>query len=229
VERVANPSPFVPDLVRENHDMQLIAKKRDTLGKATRRIRHEGRLPAVIYGDHTTAAAIEVDMHEFERVYARSGRTQLIDLVIESGRPHKVLVKEVQISPRRSTFVHVDFHQVSLRERMQVDVPIAYAGEPELVRTGEADVLQVMHTLRVECIPTRIPEMIEVDVSGLAEVDETVRVSDLRLPDGVTAVADPEDVVAKLSARRAVEALEGAPEEAPAEGTQEAGAASQEG
>ncbi len=201
--------------------MQLIAKKREITGKATRRLRHQGRLPAVIYGDHTTAATIELDTHEFERVFARAGRTQLIDLVIESGRPHRVLVKEVQVSPRRNTVLHVDFHQVSLRERMQVEVPVAVFGEADPVRAGEADVLQVMQTLRVECVPTRIPEVIEVDISGLAEVDAAVRVADVHLPDGVTAVGDPDEIIVKLAARRVAEAVEGAPvaeaEEAPAE------------
>jgi large subunit ribosomal protein L25 len=202
--------------------MQLKAKKRETIGKASRRLRHEGRLPAVIYGDRTATASIELDMHEFERVYARSGRTQLIDLVIERGRPHKVLVQEVQISPRRNTILHVDFHQVSLRERMQVDVPVVVHGEAEPVRAGEADVLQVLHAVRVECVPTLIPEAIEIDVSGLGEVDEAVRIGDLRLPDGVAAVGDPDEIVVKLAARRAAEVEEAAPaaeegEEVPAE------------
>ncbi len=223
LERVANPSGFACSLVRTT-EMQLNAKKRETIGKASRRLRHGGRLPAVLYGSRTAAASIEVDMHEFERVYARSGRTQLIDLVVESGRPHKVLVKEVQVSPRRNTLLHVDFHQVSLRERLQVDVPVAVVGEAEPVRAGEADVLQVMHTLRVECVPTRIPEVIEADISGLAEVDAAVRVSDLHLPDGVTAVADPDDVVAKLAGRRVVAEVEEAAAEEAEEGPGEAAA-----
>jgi large subunit ribosomal protein L25 len=201
--------------------MQLKATKRQIIGKASRRLRHAGRLPAVIYGDHTAVASIEVDTHEFERVYARSGRTQLVDLVIESGRPHKVLVKEVQVSPRRNTFLHVDFHQVSLRERLQVEVPVAVTGEAEPVRAGEADVLQVMHTLRVECVPTRIPEVVEADISGLAEVDAAVRVSDLHLPQGVDAVADPDDVVVKLAGRRVAAEVEAAPAEEAAEAVAE--------
>jgi large subunit ribosomal protein L25 len=206
--------------------MQLKANKRETIGKASRRLRHEGRLPAVIYGDHTVAASIELDMHEFERVYARSGRTQLIDLVVERGRPHKVLVKEVQVSPRRNTFLHVDFHQVSLRERMQVDVPVAVFGEAEPVRAGEADVLQVMHSLRVECVPTLIPEVIEIDISGLAEIDAAVRLADVELPEGVTAVGDPEEVIVKIAARRVSEAAEPSAEAAEeAQSAEEAGAA----
>jgi len=200
--------------------MELIASKREITGKAARRLRHEGRLPAVLYGQRSAATSIEVDAHDFERVYARSGKTQLIDLVVGSGRPHKVLVKEVQVSPRRNTFLHVDFHQVSLRERMQVDVPVHVTGEAEPVRAGEADVLQVVQTIRVECVPTKIPESIEIDVSILDEVDAAVRVSDVHLPEGVTAVTDPDDVVVKLAARRVVEepaAAEGEAEEEAAE------------
>lgn len=198
--------------------MQLNASKREITGKASRRLRHQGRLPAVLYGQRSAATSLELDAHEFERVYARSGKTQLIDLVLGTGRPHKVLVKEVQVSPRRNTFLHVDFHQVSLRERMQVEVPISVAGEAEPVRAGDADVLQVAHTIRVECVPTRIPEVVEIDISGLGEVDAAVRLGDIELPEGVTAVGDPEEVVVKLAARRvAVEEEAEEAAEAPAE------------
>jgi large subunit ribosomal protein L25 len=205
--------------------MELKADRRETTGKATRRLRRQGRLPAVVYGQRA-AASVELDTHEFERVYARSGKTQLIDLVVGSGRPSKVLVKEVQISPRYNTLLHVDFHQVSLRERLQVDVPVSVTGEAEPVRAGEADVLQVLHSVRVECIPTKIPEVVEVDISGLGEVDAAVRLSDLRLPEGVSVVGDPDEVIVKLAARRvAAGAEEEAPsvEEAPAEPAEEAG------
>jgi large subunit ribosomal protein L25 len=208
--------------------MRLIANKREITGKAARRLRHQGRLPAVVYGHHTAASTIDLDAHEFDRVFSRTGKTQLIDLVIGEGRPSKVLVKEVQLSPRRNTALHVDFHQVSLREKLQVDVPIAITGEAEPVKAGEADVLQVLHALRVECLPTDIPDVIEVDVSGLEHVDAGIRVSDLSLPSGVTVVVDPEELVVKLAARRvaAVEEEEAATEAAE-EGAEEAPAAEQ--
>jgi large subunit ribosomal protein L25 len=209
--------------------VQLNASKREITGKATRRLRHEGRLPAVLYGQSSAATSLELDTHEFERVFARSGKTQLIDLVVGTGRPHKVLVKEVQVSPRRSTFLHVDFHQVSLRERMQVEVPISVFGEAEPVRAGEADVLQVAQTVRVECLPARIPEVIEIDISGLPEVDAAIHLADLQLPEGVTAIGDPDEVVVKLAARRVAAEEEAA--EAPAEEgeAEEGGAAAASG
>ncbi|MDQ6742718.1 MAG: 50S ribosomal protein L25 [Candidatus Dormibacteraeota bacterium] len=206
--------------------MRLTANNREITGKAARRLRHEGRLPAVVYGHRTPANNIDLDAHEFDRVFSRAGKTQLIDLVIGSGRANKVLVKEVQISPRRNTPLHVDFHQVSLLEKLQVEVPVVVGGEAQPVKMGEADVLQILHTLRVECLPEAIPEAIEIDVSGLDHVDAGIRVSDLTLPDGVTAVVDPEELVVKLAARRvsaaeeeeeaAAEAAEAAPEGAEA-------------
>lgn len=208
--------------------MELKASKREITGKASRKLRHRGRLPAVIYGHRAAATSIDLDTHEFERAYARTGKTQLIDLVVDGGRPHKVLVKEVQISPRRNTLVHVDFHQVSLRERLQVDVPVVVTGEAGPVKAGEADVLQILQTVRVECVPTRIPEVVEADISGLEEVDAAVRVSDLSLPEGVSAVTDGEEVVVKLAGRRVAPEVEAAPAEEEAAEPAEA-PASEEG
>jgi large subunit ribosomal protein L25 len=205
--------------------MQLNADKRETTGKASRRLRRQGLLPAVVYGHNASPASIQLDTHEFERVFGRAGRTQLIDLVVGQGRAHKVLVKEVQRSPRKNTLIHVDFHQVSLREKLQVDVPVVVTGQAEPVAAGDADVLLVMHALRVECLPSRIPEAIEVDISGLTEVEAGVRVSDLQLPEGVTAVADPDDLVVKLAARRVAAVEEGEEAAAAAEGEAESPAA----
>src|SRR5207237_10179083 len=86
----------------------------------------------------------------------------------------------------------------------------------EPVSVGDADVLIVMHALRVECLPSRIPEVVEVDISGLTEVEAGVRVSELELPEGVVAVADPDDLVVKLAARRAAVEEEEVAEEAEA-------------
>jgi large subunit ribosomal protein L25 len=211
--------------------MQIKANRREITGKASRKLRHQGLLPAVVYGSRADTIPIQLDTHEFERLFARTGKTQLIDLVVESGRPRKVLVSEVQVSPRWNTLLHVDFHQVSLRERLQVEVPVAVSGEAEPVRAGEADVLQVLHQIRVECIPTRIPEVVEADISGLDAVDAAVRIADLKLPEGVTAVGDPEDVVVKLAARRvAAEPVQEQPvEEAAAAGEGAEAAAAEEG
>lgn len=184
--------------------MELKASKRIVTGKASGRLRRGGRLPAVIYGHRVEAIAIDVDTHDFDRVLARAGKTQLLDLVVDSGRPHKVLIKDVQRSPRHHGLLHVDFQQVSLRERLQVDVPVTVVGQVDPA-VGAVDVLQVAQSLKVECLPANIPEAIELDVTPLDRPDAAIRAADLQLPRGVAVVGDPEEVLVKLVTRRAAE------------------------
>lgn len=197
--------------------MKLDAKIRDKTRGSNGRLRAAGRLPAVVYGNHVKTQPLELDAHEFDRVLAKAGHTQLVDLAVDGKTPHKVLIKEVQISPRRFTPVHVDFQQVSLTEKLQVEVPVTLHGEPEPVRTGDGDVLHIHHTLRVECLPTDIPERIDVDIAGLAEIDAGIRVGDLKPPSGVTILADPEELIVKITVRRDMAAELAAEEAAEAE------------
>lgn len=210
--------------------MKLNATKREETGH-TSSLRREGKLPAVVYGHHSKPVSLTLDGHEFQRVFSRAGRTHLIDLVIDSGRAHKVLIKEVQHHPRRDGATHVDFHQVSLKEKLHVEVPVITTGESPIVKRGDADLLVVLHAIRVECLPGDIPESIEVDISALGQVDDGVRISELKFPDGVTVVTDPEELIVKVTARRdmAAELDEEIAAEAPAEepAAEEEGAAAE--
>jgi large subunit ribosomal protein L25 len=182
--------------------MRLQAKQRELQGKSVRRLRHAGQLPGVLYGQGQAPQSLELGGHEFERAFTRAGHTQLVDLVVGGGQVHKVLIKEVQISPRHHTPIHVDFHQVSLRDKIQVDVPLTFRGEAPGVKAGLGDLMPLVQTLRVECLPTDIPEAIEVDVSGLAEADAGLHVSELQLPADVVAVTDAEEMVVKIQPSR---------------------------
>ncbi len=193
--------------------LKLSATKRETRGKA-RHLRAEGKLPAVVYGHQLGATPIVLDNREFQHVFRRAGRTHLVDLTIEGGREQKVLVREVQTHPRVLGPVHVDFYRVSLKEKLQVDVPIRVVGDSPAVKLGEGDAFLVLHQVKVECLPGDIPEVIEVDISGLEAVDAAVRLGELQGADGVTILGDPEELVVKIASKRVAEAVE----EAPAEG-----------
>jgi large subunit ribosomal protein L25 len=197
--------------------MKLDATKREVLGKSARRLRHVGRLPAVVYGQGHTPRPVELDNREFERIFLRVGHTQLVDLTVEGGRAQKVLIKEVQRSPRHNTLLHVDLHQVSLREKIQVDVPVVFSGEAPGAKAGLGDLMPLMQTLRVECLPTAIPESIEVDVSELDQADAGIHVSALSAPAGVTILTEGEELVVKLQPRRVAVEEAAAPAEAVAE------------
>jgi large subunit ribosomal protein L25 len=206
--------------------LKLVAEKREPGRSRIGRARREGKLPAVVYGHRAAAQPLTLDGHEFQRVFARAGRTQLVDLVVEGGRAQKVLVREIQVHPRRTGPIHVDLYRVDLKEKLHADVPIVVFGESPAVKRGDGDPLQTLHAIKVECLPSDIPESVEVDLSTLAEVDAAIRVGELRLPESVTLLTDREEMVVKIAAKRVVEEVpeaEAAETEATAEAAEPSG------
>lgn len=211
--------------------MQLKASTRELLGKRSRRLYGQGKLAAVVYGHNTKPTPLTLERLEFQKVFVKSGRTHLVDLLVDGERTEKVLVREIQTHPRRLGPIHVDFYQVNLQEKITVEVPVHLVGESAAVKRGDADVLQPVHMLRVECLPSDIPEAFEVDLGPLEEIESEFRVADLNVPKGVTVQLDPEELIVKIVHKREMkveeevptaEAAVGAEGEAAAEG--EAGA-----
>jgi large subunit ribosomal protein L25 len=190
--------------------MQLNASPRQLLGKRARRLYREGKLPAVVYGHNASPTPLTLDKLEFQRVFVKSGRTHLVDLLVD-GRTEKVLVREIQTHPRRLGPIHVDFYQVDLQEKIKVEVPVHLTGESAAVKRGDADILHAIHELEVECLPTDIPEGFEVDLAPLAEIDDEFRVSELKIPSGVTVLAEPDELVVKIVHKREMKVEEELP------------------
>jgi large subunit ribosomal protein L25 len=191
--------------------MQLKAATRDLLGKRSRRLHGEGKLAAVVYGHNTKPIPLVLERLEFQKVFLKSGRTHLVDLLVDGDRTEKVLVREIQTHPRRLGPIHVDFYQVNLEEKITVEVPVHLVGESAAVKRGDADILQPLHSLRVECLPSDIPEAFEVDLTPLEEIESEIRISDIKMPKGVTVLIDPEELVVKIIKKREMKIEEEAP------------------
>ncbi|HEX2680836.1 MAG TPA: 50S ribosomal protein L25 [Candidatus Dormibacteraeota bacterium] len=190
--------------------MQLKASAREPMGKRSRRLLREGKLPAIVYGHNMQATPIVLDRLEFQKVFVKSGRTHLVDLAID-GRSEKVLVREIQTHPRQIGPIHVDFYQVNLQEKIEVEVPIRLTGESAAVKRGDADILQPMHSARVECLPSDIPEAFEVDLTPLEEIDAELRVNELVVPKGVTMLEEADELVVKIVHKRELKIEEEVP------------------
>ncbi len=172
----------------------ITATGRDERGKgAARRLRRDGRVPAVVYGRGEETRAVSLDAHELEVLFSRiSVENTVIELAIEGGkgRPKslRALVREVQIHPYRRDILHVDFYQLHAGEKVDVEVPIRLIGTAAGVKMG--GVMQhSLHDLSLRCLPESIPESIEIDISML-EIGESVHVGELRVPDGVDIETD---------------------------------------
>lgn len=177
----------------------LTAELREAKGKgAARRLRREGRIPAVLYGPGRETKAVAVVARDFFRVYQQVGKHGLVQLQISNGDggSQPVLIKEVQISPTEGDYVHVDFHAVALDREIDTTVPVALQGEE--LRKDRSVVQLVLHQLAVRCLPADIPDAIVVDVAQLA-VGDVVTVGQLQLPPRVTVMNDPDEVVVTVT------------------------------
>ena len=168
----------------------LSADNRTATGKgANRRLRVAGHIPGVIYGKGRDTQPVVLDPKALEAVLHKSGAglNTLIDLSV-AGRTDTVLVKELQRDPVYGRYMHVDFFQVDLTQKITVSVPIHFVGKARGVEFGGI-LDHPLRELEVECLPRAIPEFVEVDVSAL-EIGQSIHVSELRLPEGVAVMTD---------------------------------------
>jgi large subunit ribosomal protein L25 len=208
---------------------ELKAEKRELLGKKVRRLRAAGILPATVYGHNVTPLSIQINGREFRTLLRSQGRTQLIDLIIESERPRPVFIKQTAVDAKRNALLHVEFFQANLREKVTTRLPLHFVGDSPAVREGGI-LLSVLDHVEIECLPDDVPGGgIEVDVSRIEEINGSIHVGDLAIPDKVTLLTPPDEVVAKVDAPIAEEELEEVLEEiepvADIEGEEERAAA----
>lgn len=199
----------------------LESVERRQIGKSeARRLRQEGKVPATVYGKGIEAINVVVDAGPLQRLIQSQGLGRLIDLKV-GGKGHVVLLRHVQRDPVQGTIQHVDFHAVPLAEEVRVTVPIVVTGEE--VRGNDGGVVtQSLREVEVTCLPTAIPDSINVDVSNLSAGD-SVTLGELAFPEGVTPSAAPEEVVVSITVPRV--AADQADEAAePAEGEEAADA-----
>lgn len=194
--------------------LALNANKRTVEGRKVKNLRRDGLLPATIYGNGLTPISVQVKTDEFAHAYKQTGETGLISLTVD-GESHPVLVSTVQLDPVSSLPIHVEFHQVNLKEKIKANVPLVVVGESSAVKEKTGTLLQLLSEVEVEALPTDLPENIEVDISKLANVNDHLLVKELVMPAEVTLVTDPEIMIIKIGE---LVAPEPEPVAAPAEG-----------
>ena len=139
----------------------LAAEHRELTGKKVARLRHAGRLPAVVYGHGVDSASISVDTHEFEQLRRHSGPNALVDLSIDGKKAQPVLVHGVQVHPVNRRPLHVDLFLVRMTEELTVDVPLVSTGESPAVTIHGGTLLHPMESVRVRALPDHLPQSIE--------------------------------------------------------------------
>lgn len=158
-------------------------------------LRAEGKIPANIYGSDFKNQNITVDNLAFNKIFAEAGESSLVNLAIENSEPVKVLVHEVQLNPVTMKVIHIDFYKVNMKEKIKTAIPIKEVGESSAVVDLEGTLVTNRDEVEVECLPADLIPEIEVNLSVLKTFDDVVKVADLKVPEGIEILDDPEEVV----------------------------------
>jgi large subunit ribosomal protein L25 len=181
---------------------KLVVAQRDKLGSAeSRRLRRQGLVPGVLYGDGE-AVPISVTERELRRALTGDGGLHaILDVELDGkGSARASILKEYQVDPVRGGVTHVDLQEVQLDRLIHASVAVQLVGGEDAPGVREGGVLsQPLREVSVEALPLEVPERIELDVSGM-EIGGTMRIGEVRVPDGVTLLDDPEAVVATVTA-----------------------------
>ena len=192
----------------------LKAKIRKDIGRKVKLLRKEGILPANIYGKKIKSESIQIDLKEFMAVYKKAGDTGLLYI---NERP--VLVANIQKDPVSDSLLHIDFHQVDLKEKVEAKVPIELVGESPAEKQSIGTVVQYLKEIEVEALPTDLPDKFEIDISKLTEVDQMVHVKDLSFDKSkVEFKTDLEEILVKVEPPQKEEVVAPPATEVPAEG-----------
>ena len=189
-------------------DLILKAKTREETGKKVNQLRKQGKIPAVLYGHKVKSMNLVVDYVTFERIFRQVGESALINFIIDERKPIKVLVQDYQLDPMTSQFIHVDFHQVRMDEKLHTTIELKFVGEPPAVKELSGVLVTNIGSLDVECLPQDLVHKIEVDLSVLETFDDAIHVVDLKVPDKITVLNVADDVVVLVQPPRTEKELE---------------------
>lgn len=178
----------------------ITAKPRET-SHSPSAMRRSGQLPAVVYGKDTASQPVAFDIKEFYSIYKQAGESSLVNLKLDE-EDRIVLFKDLQHDPRTNEITHVDLYQIKLGEKIRTDIPLVFVGESLAVEELEGVLITNKDKIEIECLPRNLPHEIEVDLSVLKELDDSIQVRDLKLPEGVEVLDDADDSIAVVNARR---------------------------
>jgi large subunit ribosomal protein L25 len=180
----------------------LAAEPREITGKAVKKLRAAGLLPAVVYGHGVDSTNVTIDAHEFDLLRRRVGPNALIDLSVDGKKADPVLINGVQIHPVSRRPLHADLFLVRMTEELTVDVRLVPTGEATAVTQLNGTLLHPTESVRVKALPDHLPQSIEYSIETLVDFDAAIHVRDLSIPDDVTLLTDPDEVIAKVQQPR---------------------------
>ena len=177
--------------------MEIKVQKREKFGKQTASLRKDGLVPAELYGHGIENLHLAVPKKDFLKVFKKAGENTVLDLLIDNEK-RPVLIYNVSSSPLTDEILNVDFYQVRLDQKIQLEIALNFLGEAPGVNLGGI-LVRALQEVEVETSPLNIPSAFDVDLTKLVKIGDAIYVKDLKVSEGVKILIDPEMVVATLT------------------------------
>ncbi len=178
--------------------MELQTTSRTAFGKTVRHLRNEGLIPAQFYGHGMKNETLTVDRKVFEKLFKQAGENTVITLLLD-GKKQPCLVHDVQHDPVTNEIIHIDFYGVRMDEKLTAAVPVEFIGDAPAVKEKGGVVNKAVSEIEVEALPADLPHSFSVDLSVLAELNQSIYVKDIVVPKNVKVLLDPETVLVTLT------------------------------
>ena len=193
------PVQFTASILKSKKMLELSAKIRKEVGKKVKSLRAEDKLPAILYGPKIKNIPLELDYESFKKVYREAGGSSLISLKIEGKKEtYQVLIHDIQKDPLDDKFLHIDFFQPSLKEKVEAKVPLVFEGEAEAVKKLGGTLLKNITEVEVKALPQNLPHEIRVKIDRLKTFEDHIKILDLEVSREVEILKNAEEIVVSV-------------------------------
>lgn len=193
--------------------VSLKVNKREITGKKVKTLRDKNQIPLVLYGHGFKAENLDTAKNTFVNAYQKAGSSNLVDLEIDKQNPVKILIQDVQTDPISDEIIHADLYRVRKDRKLRTQIPLHFTGKSRAVEDKEGNLITHKDSIEVEVLPDDLIDEIKVDISPLKTFEETIKISDLDIPQGIEVLDEKEDIVANVTPPRSEEELEALEEE----------------
>jgi large subunit ribosomal protein L25 len=184
---------------------KILAEKRKLGRKNLQLLRKKGFIPAILYGPEiSTSIPLQLDKKEFEKILKKMEGSSMLELNLE-GKKYSVLIKEIQRDPISDEILHIDFFQPSLKEEIETKVPLVFEGVTPAVKELGGTLVKNISEIEIKCLAKDLPKEIKVDISKLKTFEDAILVKDLKVPQKVKILRNPNDILAFVAPPEKVE------------------------
>jgi len=179
--------------------MELSVQNREIFGKSVKKMREQGLIPAELYGRGLANLHLAVSSKDLNKVFKQAGENAVVSLIIDKER-RPVLLHDLQVDPITNEILSIDFYQVRLDEKIKVRVPIEFVGTASAIKDKSGILVKAMQEIEVEALPSDLPQNIQIDLSGLNDIGQSLYVKDLKITGNFKLLINPKTVIVTITA-----------------------------